>query len=601
MSHTSESREPRYKVHLNTGKEYTENPNSGCKCGLISVCCNVTTDSSSDDTKGKGRADAPRPPPPFSPDSWIDCYRECIRYFVVTGQFQPAAQTLSAFVNIRLPFQRPVPDAPKQSSLQEVLERSLNPDVGILAPNDGQPWISASYKVFDSLPGHTTADSSEYPEEPVAGPSNSNLPPNLTIPSTSTIPSGSRGPTPFPAESFEPTTTPRHSPPPIPSPTNVMSPSLTKAAYYGWVSPVPYIRRLVVTGNDQNTNFLLWFGPNWERGMAMTIEHERRNMFLAARESTWLQVKESYDIGFDESVPYVCPRKPDDDEEWNRLGSYWYKWTDFRRIVSVRMPRKQNHPQRPPNEYQDIPEVLPSPHAVKEESPLSNGYANSSGSKSPPDSRPIKNERLSPVEQYQRPQPLKRSHDEFDEQHLRHLRETNGKRARHDSAMYSNEVGEDRRGSIQDTGGGRLYESFESNAGSASGRAWIGGEAVGSSHRFSPSNSLSRSPSGQPDYFQPSTTPPNFNSGFSNHNSNNNSNNNSNQASPINHPAGSLSPILNPINTNSNHEHDDSGRSSSTERQSSPREQPLVDRKHSEGSPGSVRSNGSVRSTGCHI
>ncbi|KAJ5692235.1 hypothetical protein N7462_001658 [Penicillium macrosclerotiorum] len=39
---------------------------------------------------------------------WYPHYKDCVQYFVECGQQNPTVQSIAAFINIRLPFQRPV-------------------------------------------------------------------------------------------------------------------------------------------------------------------------------------------------------------------------------------------------------------------------------------------------------------------------------------------------------------------------------------------------------------------------------------------------------------------------------------------------------------
>ncbi|KAL5371671.1 hypothetical protein DPSP01_014096 [Paraphaeosphaeria sporulosa] len=74
-----------------------------------------------------------------------------------------------------------------------------------------------------------------------------------------------------------------------------------------WVSLVPYIQRLVVTGMDKEGIMHGFFGEDWKKGIGHIHEHERRNYMFAAKSVGWAHVRYMYDISSYESVPFMTP------------------------------------------------------------------------------------------------------------------------------------------------------------------------------------------------------------------------------------------------------------------------------------------------------
>lgn len=62
----------------------------------------------------------------IDPTGWYTHYKTCLQHFVETSQFNPTVQSIAAFINIRLPAQRPVESASSQSAASFI---SLRPYV----------------------------------------------------------------------------------------------------------------------------------------------------------------------------------------------------------------------------------------------------------------------------------------------------------------------------------------------------------------------------------------------------------------------------------------------------------------------------------------
>jgi hypothetical protein len=73
------------------------------------------------------------------------------------------------------------------------------------------------------------------------------------------------------------------------------------------VSLTPYIRRLICTGHDTDTILKEFFGSSWFSGLSKIHEQEERNYLFAAKSADWLKVKMAYDIGSEETAPFLVP------------------------------------------------------------------------------------------------------------------------------------------------------------------------------------------------------------------------------------------------------------------------------------------------------
>ena len=91
-------------------------------------------------------------------------------------------------------------------------------------------------------------------------------------------------------------------------------------------SLIPYIRRLVATGYDTSGILQGFFGDNWTRGIGALHEIERRNYLFAAKSISWMDVKQSYDMSTDESIPYLSPLKDVTEKEIQQAENTWSEW-----------------------------------------------------------------------------------------------------------------------------------------------------------------------------------------------------------------------------------------------------------------------------------
>ncbi|KXS97983.1 hypothetical protein AC578_3124 [Pseudocercospora eumusae] len=97
-----------------------------------------------------------------------------------------------------------------------------------------------------------------------------------------------------------------------------------------FVSLVPYIRRLVVTGFDKPPILHGFFGDDYERGVMPHVECERRNYLFAAKHGGWRSCKKQYDVGSghaeDESVPFMKPLGEAKQQELTAAEKAWSDW-----------------------------------------------------------------------------------------------------------------------------------------------------------------------------------------------------------------------------------------------------------------------------------
>ncbi|RKF58735.1 hypothetical protein GcC1_181018 [Golovinomyces cichoracearum] len=92
------------------------------------------------------------------------------------------------------------------------------------------------------------------------------------------------------------------------------------------VSLVPYIRRLVATGQDTQLVLHGFFGDNWIGGIGAIHELERRNYLFAAKSTTWIGVKQAYDILPNETVPFLSPLLNVTEREMQTAEDSWSEW-----------------------------------------------------------------------------------------------------------------------------------------------------------------------------------------------------------------------------------------------------------------------------------
>lgn len=111
------------------------------------------------------------------------------------------------------------------------------------------------------------------------------------------------------------------------------------------VSLIPYIRRLVATGNDTVGILHGFFGDDWVRGVGALHEIERRNYLFAAKSTSWMKVKQAYDMSVDETIPFLSPLKDATEKEIQNAENTWSEWLAMQDwMIGPRAPDAMNRP-----------------------------------------------------------------------------------------------------------------------------------------------------------------------------------------------------------------------------------------------------------------
>ena len=126
---------------------------------------------------------------------------------------------------------------------------------------------------------------------------------------------------------------------PVADPSHRHQQALPPATY---VSLLPYIRRLVVTGFDKVPVLHGLFGDDWQKGVGVLHEMERRNYLFAAKSVGWAEVKKHYDLGSDETVPFLKPLKEVELCEIQSGETGWSEWLAMQDwMIGPRAPRME--------------------------------------------------------------------------------------------------------------------------------------------------------------------------------------------------------------------------------------------------------------------
>lgn len=209
--------------------------------------------------------------PAFDILDWYPAYQSCQRYFLDVAQHEPGTQALCALINIRLPFQNLTnPITSVSPASQDPANTTRSPPSGPAAGGAGQPSTSTYLFSFPQAPDNS-----------------------LPSPSRSRASSG-QPPGPF-------------------------------------ISLIPYLRRLVVTGFDKPAILHGFFGDEYARGVLPHLDCERRNYLFTAKHGGWRTCKMQYDIGSggaegDETVPFMKPLDGARAEELVAAEKAWGKW-----------------------------------------------------------------------------------------------------------------------------------------------------------------------------------------------------------------------------------------------------------------------------------
>jgi hypothetical protein len=93
-----------------------------------------------------------------------------------------------------------------------------------------------------------------------------------------------------------------------------------------YVSLIPYIRRLIVTGHDKEEVLQGFFGESWREGVGPLHEVERRNYMFMCKSVAWGEVKKFYDTPNDEGTPFVLPLQRVHIAEIHKGEKAWSEW-----------------------------------------------------------------------------------------------------------------------------------------------------------------------------------------------------------------------------------------------------------------------------------
>lgn len=195
---------------------------------------------------------------------WYPCYQSCQRYFLDHAQHNGPVQAVSAFLNIRLPFQK-------------------QPNPLFNSRSSSTSSTAAAVPAYYASPSSSSSASSSAAAAVGAGP----------------------GPRSVPTATLQP-------PPPPPSPPTI--------------SLIPYIRRLVATGMDFPGILQGFFGDDWRTGIGSIQQQERRNYMFAAKSGGWSAVKKDYDIPPQETIPFLRPLQGSSDSEIETAEDRWSEW-----------------------------------------------------------------------------------------------------------------------------------------------------------------------------------------------------------------------------------------------------------------------------------
>lgn len=92
------------------------------------------------------------------------------------------------------------------------------------------------------------------------------------------------------------------------------------------VSLTPYIRRLIATGQDTDGVLHGFFGDDYKKGIGELHEVERRNYLFAAKSTSWMKVKQAYDMSAEETCPFLSPLREATEVEIQAAESTWSDW-----------------------------------------------------------------------------------------------------------------------------------------------------------------------------------------------------------------------------------------------------------------------------------
>lgn len=124
-------------------------------------------------------------------------------------------------------------------------------------------------------------------------------------------------------------TAPRPEPVPLPGPPKMPN----------FISLIPYVRRFVITGFDNDAILHGFFGDDYKKAIMPLRECERRNYLFVAKSGGWEKAKAQYDMDPSQSVPWMRAPKDIQDLELENAEKTWNAWHALEDwTASSRMP-----------------------------------------------------------------------------------------------------------------------------------------------------------------------------------------------------------------------------------------------------------------------
>jgi len=114
---------------------------------------------------------------------------------------------------------------------------------------------------------------------------------------------------------------------------NVHDKAHAQAQSPAFVSLIPYIRRLIITGFDKPPILHGFFGDSYKTGISPHLDCERRNYLFAAKQNGWRSCQELYASG-DETPPFMKPLEDASVDEVAAADKAWSKWEGWQRLGS---------------------------------------------------------------------------------------------------------------------------------------------------------------------------------------------------------------------------------------------------------------------------
>lgn len=103
--------------------------------------------------------------------------------------------------------------------------------------------------------------------------------------------------------------------------------------FLGWIiegsqtiSLIPYLDRLICTGQDTDATLAEFFGDGWSRGISVLHKEQRQTYLKTAKSTDYASVKSVYDIGSQETVPHMVPLREATEEEIQTAERGWSEW-----------------------------------------------------------------------------------------------------------------------------------------------------------------------------------------------------------------------------------------------------------------------------------